>query len=93
LSLSLCESGLLDLDLLVEESKFIILSDQLSTEDISLTDNCLILFLKLLALTFRFSDDELKLADLTGEVLDLVFFSLDFLFKLLNLLLGLFVLL
>ena len=59
LGLSLSQSRLLNLDLFVQKGQFIILSDELGTQNISLADNGFIFLLKLLSLLLRFSDNEL----------------------------------
>ncbi len=66
--LTLRKSRLEDFNLFVEQCKLIISSDQLSTKDISLVNNILIVFLELIVFLVGFSDDVSQLLDLVIEL-------------------------
>lgn len=69
LLLSLGEGRLENLDLLVEKSQFIVSSDELGSEGVSLLDNSVVILLQLELLLFGFLDDKLELIDLVLELL------------------------
>ena len=63
-NLSLLEGGLLDLDLLIEESKLLVSLDELCSEDIPLVDDHLVVLALLLLLGLSFRDDVLEPGDI-----------------------------
>ena len=58
LHLTLGESRLQDLDLFVEKSQFVVATDQLGAQDVTLIDHILVVLLQLLVLFMGFLDDE-----------------------------------
>ena len=83
-NLTLVQCGLLDLDLLIEDLKLLITLDQLRTQDITLVDNHLVVFLLLLLFLFCLGDDEFEARDVTFLGLDHVVTRGDLLLDLLN---------
>ena len=82
--LPLVQSGLLDLDLLIENLKLLVTLDQLSTQDVTLIDDHLVVFLLLLLLLFSLGDDEFEARNVTFLGLDHVVTGGDLLLDLLN---------
>jgi hypothetical protein len=68
--LTLVQRGLLDLDLLIEDLQLLVTLDQLSTQDVTLVDDHLVVFLLLLLLLFGLGDDEFETRDVTFLGLD-----------------------
>ena len=58
LHLTLGESRLQDLDLFVEKRQFVVATDQLGAQDVTLIDHILVVLLQLLVLFMGFLDDE-----------------------------------
>ena len=83
-NLTLVQCGLLDLDLLIEDLKLLITLDQLRTQDITLVDNHLVVFLLLLLLLLSLGDDEFEARNVTFLSLDHVVTRGDLLLDLLN---------
>ena len=83
-NLTLVQCGLLDLNLLIEDLKLLITLDQLRTQDITLVDNHLVVFLLLLLFLFCLGDDEFEARDVTFLGLDHVVTRGDLLLDLLN---------
>ena len=80
----LVQSGLLDLDLLIENLKLLVTLDQLSTQNVTLIDDHLVVFLLLLLLLFSLGDDEFEARNVTFLGLDHVVTRCDLLLDLLN---------
>ena len=80
----LVQSGLLDLDLLIENLKLLVTLDQLSTQDVTLIDDHLVVFLLLLLLLFSLGDDEFETIYVTFLGFDHVVTGSDLLLNLLN---------
>ena len=74
LNLTSGESTLKNLDLLIEQSKLIISSDKLSSKNISLVDDVLVVFLQLFNFLMSFLDDVVQVLDLI-QLLDSKLFS------------------
>lgn len=74
LNLTSGKSALKNLDLLIEQSKLIISSDKLSSKNISLVDDVLVVFLQLFNFLMSFLDDVVQVLDLV-ELLDSKLFS------------------
>ena len=83
-NLTLVQCGLLDLDLLIEDLKLLITLDQLRTQDITLVDNHLVVFLLLLLLLLSLGDEEFEARNVTFLSLDHVVTRGDLLLDLLN---------
>ena len=82
--LPLVQSGLLDLDLLIEDLKLLVTLDKLSTQDVTLIDDHLVVFLLLLLLLFSLGDDEFETRNVTFLGLNHVVTRCDLLLNLLN---------
>jgi hypothetical protein len=80
----LVQSGLLDLDLLIENLKLLVTLDQLSTQDITLINDHLVVFLLLLLLLLSLGDDEFETRNVAFLGLDHVVTGGDLLLDLLN---------
>ena len=81
-SLSFGQSGLLDLNLFIQQSRLIVSSYQLSTEDVSFCNNQLVLIFSVLSLVFGLLDCVVKFGDFVETVLNFLpsFVHLFFLF-------------
>ena len=75
LHLTLCQSALEDLDLLVEECELVVPPDELRAEDVPLVDDVLVVLLQLLVLLVRLLDN-------VGQLLHLVLVLRDQLLRL-----------
>ena len=82
--LTLVQSGLLDLDLLIKDLKFFVTLDKLSTQDVTLIDDHLVVFLLLLLLLLSLGNDEFETRYVTFLGLDHVIARGDLLLNLLN---------
>lgn len=82
--LTLVQSGLLDLDLLIKDLKFLVTLDKLSTQDVTLIDDHLVVFLLLLLLLLSLGNDEFETRYITFLGLDHVIARGDLLLNLLN---------
>ena len=83
-NLSFVESTFLDLDFFVKKSQLLVSFDQLSSQNISLVDDHLIIFLLLLLFRFRFANDIFESSDITLLGFDHIFRALNVFLDLLD---------
>ena len=84
-SLSFGESGLLDLDLFIQQSRLIVSSDKLSTKDVSFGNDQLILIFSVLSLVFGLLDCVVKFGDFIETIFYLLSSFVHFFFLFLKL--------
>jgi hypothetical protein len=83
-NLSFVESTFLDLDFFVKKSQLLVSFDQLGSQNISLVDDHLVIFLLLLFFRFRFANDIFESSDITLLGFDHIFRALNVFLDLLD---------